>query len=178
MPTKSLFDKAVDALTTRDELAAAEQAKRVAQDALGRAGAEKAARQSAEDRAKAAEDKLAEVLAKDSGARAMEIMNVNNQMTLLRTQIASLEGALAQVKIEKDEVIADLEKQVAELQTKSVEAVEQTYTVKSGDSLSKIAKTVYGDWKHWKAIYEANKDQIKNPDVIRVGQVFKLPKIG
>jgi nucleoid-associated protein YgaU len=178
MPTKSLFDKAIDALSTRDELAAADQAKRVAQDALGRAGAEKAARQSAEDRAKAAEDKLAEVLAKESGSRSMEIINFNNQMTLLRTQVASLEGALAQTKIEKDEVIADLEKQIAALQTKAVEEVQETYTVKSGDSLSKIAKAVYGDWKHWKAIYEANKDTIKNPDVIRVGQVFKLPKIG
>jgi nucleoid-associated protein YgaU len=176
MATKSLFDKAIDALTTRDELAAADQAKRVAQDALARAGAEKAARQAAEERAKAAEDKLAEVLAKDSGARAMEIMNFNNQLTMLRTQIASLEGALEQAKIEKNEAVADLEKQIAELQAKKVEEIEATYTVKSGDSLSKIAKAVYGDWKRWKDIYEANKDQIKNPDLIRVGQTFKLPK--
>jgi nucleoid-associated protein YgaU len=173
---KSLFDKAIDALTTRDELAAADQAKRVAQDALGRAGAEKAARESAETRAKTAEDKLAEVLAKESGARSMEIINFNNQMTLLRTQVASLEGALEQAKIEKNEAVADLEKQIAELQVAKVEAVDATYTVKSGDSLSKIAKAVYGDWKRWKDIYEANKDEIKNPDLIRVGQTFKLPK--
>ena len=51
----------------------------------------------------------------------------------------------------------------------------QTYTVKSGDSLSKIAKHLYGDAKKWRKIYEANKDQIKNPDLIYPGQVFTIP---
>jgi nucleoid-associated protein YgaU len=38
---------------------------------------------------------------------------------------------------------------------------------------------VYGDWKHWKEIYESNKDVIgANPDLVKVGQVLKLPKIG
>ena len=51
----------------------------------------------------------------------------------------------------------------------------QTYTVKSGDSLSKIAKHLYGDAKKWRKIYEANKDKIKNPDLIYPGQVFTIP---
>jgi nucleoid-associated protein YgaU len=50
-----------------------------------------------------------------------------------------------------------------------------TYTVKSGDSLSKIAKHVYGDADKWHAIYEANKDKIKNPDLIYPGEVLTLP---
>lgn len=50
-----------------------------------------------------------------------------------------------------------------------------TYTVKSGDSLSKIAKHVYGDADKWHAIYEANKDKIKNPDLIHPGEVLTLP---
>lgn len=54
-------------------------------------------------------------------------------------------------------------------------AAEQTYTVVKGDSLSKIAKRVYGDAKQWRKIYEANKDQIKNPDLIHPGQTFRIP---
>jgi nucleoid-associated protein YgaU len=54
-------------------------------------------------------------------------------------------------------------------------AVEQTYTVVKGDSLSKIAKRFYGDAQQWRKIYEANKDQIKNPDLIYPGQTFRLP---
>ena len=50
-----------------------------------------------------------------------------------------------------------------------------TYTVKNGDSLSKIAKHVYGDADKWHAIYEANKDKIKNPDLIYPGEVLTLP---
>ena len=51
----------------------------------------------------------------------------------------------------------------------------QTYTVVKGDSLSKIAKQFYGDAQQWKKIYEANKDSIKNPDLIYPGQTFRIP---
>lgn len=49
------------------------------------------------------------------------------------------------------------------------------YIVKKGDSLSKIAKEMYGDMKLWKKIFEANKDTIKNPDLIRIGQQLTIP---
>ncbi|HET8835629.1 MAG TPA: LysM peptidoglycan-binding domain-containing protein [Gemmatimonadales bacterium] len=51
----------------------------------------------------------------------------------------------------------------------------RTYTVVKGDSLSKIAKQFYGNAGQWKKIYEANKDTIKNPDLIYPGQTFKIP---
>jgi nucleoid-associated protein YgaU len=51
----------------------------------------------------------------------------------------------------------------------------QRYTVVKGDSLSKIAKRVYGDAQQWRKIYEANRDQIKNPDLIYPGQTFTIP---
>ena len=51
----------------------------------------------------------------------------------------------------------------------------RSYTVQSGDSLSKIAKHVYGDADKWHAIYDANRDKIKNPDLIQPGQVLSLP---
>ncbi|MBZ4398960.1 LysM peptidoglycan-binding domain-containing protein [Myxococcus sp. MISCRS1] len=49
------------------------------------------------------------------------------------------------------------------------------YTVKSGDTLGKLAKDIYGDVKLYPKIFEANKDQLKDPDKIKVGQVLKLP---
>ena len=51
----------------------------------------------------------------------------------------------------------------------------RTVTVKAGDSLSKIAKHELGDANKWKAIYEANKDKIKDPDLIHPGQVLDIP---
>jgi len=51
----------------------------------------------------------------------------------------------------------------------------RTITVKEGDSLSKIAKRELGDADKWHAIYDANRDKIKNPDLIHPGQVLTLP---
>lgn len=51
----------------------------------------------------------------------------------------------------------------------------QRYTVKAGDSLSRIAREAYGDASRWREIYEANRDTITNPDLIHPGQVINLP---
>ena len=53
----------------------------------------------------------------------------------------------------------------------------QYYEVQNGDSLSGIAKDYYGDPTKWKLIYERNKHEIENPDVIFPGQVLELPDI-
>lgn len=52
---------------------------------------------------------------------------------------------------------------------------ERTYTVVAGDSLSKIAKRQYGDANAWNRIYEANRDIIRDPDLIYPGQTLKIP---
>jgi nucleoid-associated protein YgaU len=49
------------------------------------------------------------------------------------------------------------------------------YEVKSGDSLSKIAKNEYGDANAWKKIFEANTDILKDPNKIYPGQKLKIP---
>ncbi|PIQ24787.1 hypothetical protein COW36_23740 [bacterium (Candidatus Blackallbacteria) CG17_big_fil_post_rev_8_21_14_2_50_48_46] len=51
----------------------------------------------------------------------------------------------------------------------------QTYTVKKGDNLWNISKAKLGDPTRWNAIYNLNKDQIKNPDLIYPKQVLTLP---
>jgi nucleoid-associated protein YgaU len=52
---------------------------------------------------------------------------------------------------------------------------QRTITVQAGDSLSKIAKRELGDENKWHAIYEANRDKIKDPDKIYPGEVLNLP---
>jgi nucleoid-associated protein YgaU len=52
---------------------------------------------------------------------------------------------------------------------------ERSYTVVKGDTLSHIAKHFYGKASHWRAIFDANRDQIDDPDRIFPGQVLKIP---
>lgn len=52
---------------------------------------------------------------------------------------------------------------------------ETLYTVKAGDTLGAIAKTVYGDVMQYKAIYERNADRLTNANTIYEGQVIVLP---
>ena len=52
-----------------------------------------------------------------------------------------------------------------------------TYVVQKGDTLSKIAKDHYGKSSKYHAIFEANKDILKDPDKIFPGQELKLPKL-
>lgn len=52
---------------------------------------------------------------------------------------------------------------------------ERTYTVEKGDTLSKIAREFYGKASAWPQIFEANRDQLDDPDRIRPGQVLKIP---
>ena len=49
------------------------------------------------------------------------------------------------------------------------------YTVKSGDTLSKISQQFYGNAKDYMRIFNANKDKLKDPDHINVGQELKIP---
>jgi LysM repeat protein len=54
-------------------------------------------------------------------------------------------------------------------------SVGRTYTVKSGDTLSKIAREHLGDANAYMKIFEANKDQLSDPDKIKPGQVLQIP---
>ncbi len=52
----------------------------------------------------------------------------------------------------------------------------RTYTVKSGDTLGKIAKEFYGNAMEYPKIFEANKPMLSDPDKIYPGQVLRIPK--
>ena len=51
------------------------------------------------------------------------------------------------------------------------------YTVQSGDSLWKIASRHYGDGNKWNALFEANREVIKDPDLIYPGQQIRVPEL-
>jgi nucleoid-associated protein YgaU len=53
---------------------------------------------------------------------------------------------------------------------------DRMYVVQGGDSLSKIAKKFYGNANAWKKIFDANKDVIKNPDLIQPGWKLQIPE--
>ena len=63
----------------------------------------------------------------------------------------------------------------SEVVSTAPDAPAETYTVQSGDNLSKIAKHFYGNANAWQQIFDANRDQLSNPDRIKPGQVLKIP---
>jgi nucleoid-associated protein YgaU len=72
-----------------------------------------------------------------------------------------------------DPVYADL---TADISIDAALKVPETiYAVAPGDTLSKIAKHYYGDANTYMKIFEANKDQLKDPNMIQVGQKLRIP---
>jgi nucleoid-associated protein YgaU len=68
-----------------------------------------------------------------------------------------------------NEVVADIKATGAPAQT--------TYTVKPGDTLSKIARELLGNANAYHEIFNANRDQLSDPDKIHPGQVLKIPQV-
>jgi LysM repeat protein len=65
----------------------------------------------------------------------------------------------------------------AQAQGASVSGGQQhTYTVKPGDSLSKISKELYGNASEYMKIFEANRDVLSDPNKISPGQTLKIPE--
>ncbi len=80
----------------------------------------------------------------------------------------------------KDEVMADIrvtggDAAGAHAAAPAAAAAARTYTVKAGDTLSKIAKEHLGNANAYMKIFDANKDQLTDPDKIKPGQVLRLP---
>jgi nucleoid-associated protein YgaU len=119
----------------------------------------------------ALKSKYASVLKKGEqvGLR-LENLHIQDEKLFMRGGVPS-EFAKNQIWDEIKRVNASLSDITADINVKSG----GTYTVQSGDSLSKIAKRFYGDANLYPKIFEANRDQLSDPDKIRVGQSLKLP---
>ena len=61
-------------------------------------------------------------------------------------------------------------------ETTTQKQTQTTYTVKAGDTLSKIAKEFLGDANAYMEIFNANRDQLTDPNLIKPGQVLKIPQ--
>ena len=55
--------------------------------------------------------------------------------------------------------------------------VGKTYVVQSGDNFSRISRKHYGDAKYWKRIFDANKQVVSDPNLLRPGQKLVIPKL-
>jgi nucleoid-associated protein YgaU len=76
------------------------------------------------------------------------------------------------------EIVADIKatgSSAPPQQHAAAQPAQRTYTVKAGDTLSKIAKELLGDANAYHDIFNANRDQLNDPDKIQPGQVLKIP---
>ncbi len=109
---------------------------------------------------------------RELAAQRSEVAEKNVALVEKDRQIAELQAALkaAQAEVEALRVQA-----APAARTVAAEAPARTYVVKPGDSLSAIAQAVYGNAARWPEIFEANKDKIKDPRLIRPGQELRIP---
>ena len=78
-----------------------------------------------------------------------------------------------------DDIIAEIEVNQSIAQGAAVGGGDhggRTYTVKFGDTLSKISNQIYGDPNQYMRIFYANRSRLNDPDKIRVGQELNIPK--
>lgn len=74
----------------------------------------------------------------------------------------------------RNDIVANIKANPSSV-TGGAEAGGKTYTVKPGDTLSKIARDELGDGNAYMKIFEANRDQLNDPNMIKPGQVLKIP---
>lgn len=127
----------------------------------------------------AAEHRAAAALGNE--VRNMKIP-IDNLDVKLNGSIATITGTttdqanaeLAALVVGNNHGVSQVDNRI-EVQNPAPEAV--YYTVVSGDSLSKIAKTQYGDAMKYPVIFEANKPMLSDPDKIYPGQVLRIPPL-
>ncbi len=112
-------------------------------------------------------------LGEDLGAKEGAVTEENGVLTVTGTVHSAYEKNLLWDKIKEiggdapADIIADIKVETNDYYAK--------YTVKSGDTLGKIAKHFYEEPKKYTQIFEANTDVLDHPDKIEVGQVLTIP---
>ncbi|MBN2371541.1 MAG: LysM peptidoglycan-binding domain-containing protein [Vicinamibacteria bacterium] len=114
-------------------------------------------------------------LAKERGARIKNV-HIENDKLLIRAEVPNqaIKGEIWDKIKAVDAKYADLTADISV--NSSLPEPAKVYEVVSGDTLSKIAKKFYGDANKYMKIFDANKDQLKDPDKIKVGQKLKIPQ--
>ncbi|MDY0780648.1 peptidoglycan-binding protein LysM [Tenacibaculum sp. IB213877] len=136
---------------------------------------------------KTTEEEAAEKAAKlENAVRALEL-EVNDLEVTVDDDKATVFGEAADLATKEKVVlvvgntdgIASVEDNmtVAEVEEVNEAEMAQFHTVEKGDSLSKIAKSYYGDPMKYPVIFEANKPMLSHPDKIYPGQVLRIPPL-
>lgn len=124
--------------------------------------------------------------------RGKDEENIKNEITSSLSSTSSVDNLEVKVegdtvKITGDATPETLEKaaliagNVEGIQNVEVDGVrddadDNYYTIVKGDNLSKIAKKFYGDANQYNKIFEANREVIKDPNLIYPGQKIRIPK--
>ena len=121
------------------------------------------------------QDKYKELLdfTRDPKVDNLSVTEKNNVLYVSGTASASVKNRIWEIynSIDPDMRAGDM---VLNIQETDEESSEENYTIQPGDSLSKIAKKYPG--MTWQKIYEANKDTIKDPNLIYPGKIIRIPK--
>ncbi|NDW09452.1 LysM peptidoglycan-binding domain-containing protein [Dysgonomonas sp. 520] len=117
-------------------------------------------------------DKYAKLIqyAQSSGVQNLAVTEQDNVLYVSGAAAASVKDQIWKIY---DEIDPDMRAGDLVLKIDVVAGGEETYEVKAGDNLSKIAAKYPG--MTWQKIFEANKDQLKNPDMIHPGQKLRIP---
>lgn len=107
-----------------------------------------------------------------------QVSNVENLSVSEQNEVLYISGSASREVKEKiwdlyNKIDPDMRAGDLVLKIEELPGQEEIYEIKSGDNLSKIAKKYPG--MTWKKIYEANKDIIKDPNIIYPGQKIKIP---
>ena len=89
-------------------------------------------------------------------------------------QVNEIWNAIKTIPDWRNDIVADIKSTGGPAAAAASEAT-ASYTVKAGDTLSKIAKETLGNANQYMEIFNANRDQLENPDKIKPGQVLKIP---
>jgi nucleoid-associated protein YgaU len=150
---KSFLDRAIDAISTRDEKAALEEAQKAAEEQ----------EKQAEDSQKELEKTKAKMSAAEMRARQAEAKAKRLEAQLRKQRVQQMREAFEARRnlLQENQFVA-------------------SHTVEKDDTLSGIALHYYGSAAedYWRLIYEANKGVIgDNPNMILIGQTFKIPAL-
>jgi nucleoid-associated protein YgaU len=90
-------------------------------------------------------------------------------------QVNEIWNAIKTIPDWRTDIVADI-KSTGAAAGSTAGRPQTTYTVKAGDTLSKIAKEAFGNSNAYMEIFNANRDQLDDPNAIKPGQVLKIPQ--
>lgn len=194
---KSIFNKAVDMMSSRDEKAAIEQATKEIAELKATLSQEQSLRRQWEQKAAAAEQKVATIQKElDASKQGLTVAQQAVSNSKIATSTAEARISAAETRANAAEAkVRMLEEQVRKLQAMEEQraqaeqqkqaqiqaaSIARKHKVAAGETLSGLALKYYGSAAQdkWMIIYEANKAVIgNNPNVIRAGAELIIPEI-